>query len=109
MLISQQLFLLVIIIAFILFIWRIMSVKDLALIAAKKHCQEMDVQFLDGSVVQCGIKYVFSKFKPAIMQSYQFEFTTSGERRYIGWTTFKGRQKVSMELQPHTFPNQNFH
>jgi len=99
------LFLLVIFIALVIYIWQLLAIKDLAIAAAKKHCRDMDVQFLDGTVVQCGFRLrLKSGWRPVILQTYSFEFTTTGERRYLGWTTFRGRQRISMELQPHVFP-----
>ena len=99
------LFFLVIMAAIAAFIIRLLAVKDLAIAAAKKHCQAMDVQFLDGSVVQCGFRLrLKSGWKPIILQTYNFEFATTGDKRYIGWTTFRGRTQVSMELQPHSYP-----
>lgn len=99
-------FLLVVFAAIVIFAWRILAVKDLALVAAKKHCQTMDVQFLDGSVILTKIRVRRGPAgRPAIFQQFQFEFSTTGERRYLGWTEYAGKSMVSMELQAHTFPS----
>lgn len=103
---TQFLFWLVIGIGCIMGLWYLLAVKELAIAAAKKHCREMDVQFLDGSVVQCGFRLrLKSGWRLLLLQTYSFEFTTTGERRYLGWTTYNGRKRISMELQPHTFPD----
>jgi hypothetical protein len=99
------LFALVVFVGILATFWRLLAIKELALAGAKKHCQDMGVQFLDGSVVQCGFRVrLKSGWRLVVLQTFSFEFTTTGERRYIGWTTFSGRKRVSMELQPHVFP-----
>ena len=100
-------FFIVLLVALIAFIWRMLAVKELAIDAAKKHCRTMDVQFLDGTVTQCGLRLKrFNTGRVVLMQTFQFEFTPTGERRYLGWTTFIGRRMASMELQPHVIPDQ---
>ena len=99
------LFFLVVFAAVVAVVWRMLRVKEFAIAAAKKHCRDMDVQFLDGTVVQCGFKVrLQSGWRPVILQTFSFEFATTGEKRYLGWTTYRGRQRISMELQPHVFP-----
>ena len=100
------LFCVVIVAALVAFGWRLLAIKELAIAAAKQHCQTMDVQFLDGSVVQCGFRLRLKSWRPVILQTYSFEFATTGERRYLGWTTYRGQTRVSMELHPHTVPDQ---
>lgn len=98
-------FLFVIGIGSVIFLWRLLAVKELALAAAKSHCQSVGVQFLDGSVVLSSFKAHLNQHKrPAILQQYQFEFSTTGERRYLGWVNITGKKIISVELQPHSFP-----
>ena len=100
-------FVLVIFVGLMIFLWRQLAVKELALAAAKKHCLSMGVQFLDGSVVQDQFRIVRNRAgHPAILQSFQFEFSTTGEKRYLGWTEFSGRRMLSITLQPHAMPDQ---
>jgi len=100
------LFLLVLAAALMAIFWRLATIKEFAIVAAKKHCRDMDVQFLDGTVVQWGFRLRIRSWRPVVLQSYNFEFPTTGEKRYLGWTTFRGRRMESMELQPHVFPDQ---
>ncbi|MEX1032396.1 MAG: DUF3301 domain-containing protein [Cellvibrionaceae bacterium] len=79
-----------------------LAVKDLALASAKRHCKQMDVQFLDGSVVLAGVKLTRgSSGSIALAQRFEFEFTVTGEKRYRGETLFVGKRQISMQLEPH--------
>lgn len=88
-------------------VWfHLLAVKDLALAAAKRHCRQMGVQFLDGSVVLTGVKLTRSSSgSRALAQRFQFDFTVTGERRYRGQTVFVGKRQVSMQLDPHVEPH----
>ncbi len=100
-------FIFVVCIGLMILLWRLLAVKELALAAAKNHCQSMGVQFLDGSVVQNLFKIVRNTAgRPVVLQRFQFEFSTTGERRYLGWTEFSGRRMIKMELQAHAIPDQ---
>lgn len=84
-------------------IWLHMQrVRELALSAARRHCHEMDVQFLDGTVVLSRIRLGRNQEGTlALVQSFQFEFAVHGDRRYRGQTVFIGKRQLSMQLEPH--------
>lgn len=86
-----------------LLIWLHMQlVRELALAAARRHCQQMGVQFLDGTVVLSSVRLRRRQNgNLALAQRFRFEFTVHGDRRYRGETLFIGRQQVSMQLEPH--------
>jgi hypothetical protein len=78
------------------------SVRERALVASKNYCEQMGVQFLDGSVIRTGIRLTRAPSGTvALAQRFQFEFTVTGERRYRGEAIFVGNRQVSMRLEPH--------
>lgn len=84
-------------------IWLHMQlVRELALSAARRHCEQMGVQFLDSTVVRSGLRLSRSQSGSlALLQSFRFEFTVHGDRRYHGEAVFLGRRQISMQLEPH--------
>lgn len=97
-----ELVVIAIIVGAVLLWFHLLAVRDLALAAAKRHCEQMGVQFLDGSVVLTGMKLTrTSTGSRAIAQRFQFEFTVTGARRYHGETVFVGKRQARMHLEPH--------
>lgn len=84
-----------------------LRVREIALAAARKHCEQMTVQLLDQSV---GIHRVWLKRgadnKIHIWRNYQFEFTSTGAERYKGNIITLAGVIESIQLQPHKVPNQ---
>ncbi len=79
------------------------KIKQLALRASVKRCNEAGVQFLDHSVVLHRIgfrKNNASRWK--MIREYRFEFTSTGESRYIGRVILQGNYVVSSELEPYS-------
>lgn len=78
------------------------KVKQLALGASVRRCKEAGVQFLDHSVVLHRIGF---KKNPAkqwkLIREYRFEFTSTGENRYIGRVIMQGHHLLSSELEPY--------
>ncbi|HVL02327.1 MAG TPA: DUF3301 domain-containing protein [Dongiaceae bacterium] len=82
--------------------WHLSNVRELALRAAQRHCTEMGVQFLDGSVAPDGVRFVRNRSGTlTLLQKFRFEFTTSGDKRYGGRAELIGRRVIKMELEPH--------
>ena len=81
------------------------AVREIALAAARAHCNEMNVQLLDQSV---GIHRVWLKRgddnKIHIWRNYQFEFTSTGNERYKGHIITLGKVVESTQLQAHKLP-----
>ncbi|MDQ7049547.1 MAG: DUF3301 domain-containing protein [Enterobacterales bacterium] len=78
------------------------KLKQLALGVSIKRCNEAGVQFLDHSVVLHRIgfrKNTSNKWK--MIREYRFEFTSTGEHRYIGRIILQGHHLVSTELEPY--------
>ncbi len=78
------------------------KMKQLALGASIKRCNEAGVQFLDHSVVMHRIgfrKNASNQWK--MIREYRFEFTSTGEHRYVGRVILQGHYLVSTELEPY--------
>lgn len=84
--------------------WYLSDVREAALRAAQRHCAEMGVQFLDGSVMPDGVRLIRNRTGALVLlQKFRFEFTTSGDERYCGRAQLVGRRVMKMELEPHRF------
>jgi len=101
----SEILVIALIVAAVVIWFRMLAVKERALIAAKRHCAEMGVQFLDDSVVMSGLTLLRNHRSGslAIAQRFRFEFTVTGDRRYRGETVYVGHQQISMHLEPHIF------
>lgn len=77
-------------------------VRELALAAARRHCEQMGVQFLDSTVLLSGLRLGRNpRGTVALVQRFRFEFTVHGDRRYRGEAVYLGRRQISMQLEPH--------
>lgn len=82
--------------------WRGYAVKEVALRATRQHCNDMQVQLLDESVVMRGLwlkRDAGGSLR--VRRSYEFEFTSTGDERYHGCTVMLGPRVQSIQLQPH--------
>lgn len=77
-------------------------IRELAYQAVKKHCLAMDVQMLDDCVAlsRFALKRDESG-KLRIIRTFQFEFSASGNDRYIGFITLMGRRIESIQMAPY--------
>ena len=78
--------------------WNAQGVKHRAFTEAKKHCQKMDVQFLDDSVVLKRLRLSKSGGNLHWQRCYQFEFSSTFDDRYTGEIILLGRQVVKIDL-----------
>ena len=77
--------------------------KQLAVIAGKRRCREAGVQFLDHTVVQSQLRLKRDASKRwRFLREYQFEFTSTGEQRYVGRVVLQGYHVVVTELEAFT-------
>lgn len=78
------------------------AVKERALAAVIKHCQDMEVQMLDDYVA---LNYVGFKRDESgairIARRFSFEFSSSGAERYQGQITLLGRKVVAIQMEPY--------
>ncbi len=87
-----------------LFLWRTYEIKQIAHRLAKRHCRELEVQFLDDSVVlrRIRLKRHANSFI-SFSRTFSFEFATIGDARYQGEIIFTGFKLQSIELEPYRF------
>ena len=78
------------------------AIHSFALASARRHCQDLDVQLLDQTVVLRGLRFGRrTSGSVCLITKYVFEFSTTGERRYKGVMEFAGKKRLSIELEPH--------
>ncbi len=78
------------------------KIKQTAFAAVKKYCQQMEVQFLDESIVLRAIWFKKDKRNNIrLWRSYVFEFSSTGDDRYRGRVVILGNDVESLELEPH--------
>ena len=87
----------------VVFYWvHALRTKEVALKVAEKHCEEMEVQFLDQSVY---LKRLWFKRNDvghlSLWREFYFEFTVSGDDRYFGRVTLLGKKITAVQLDPH--------
>jgi hypothetical protein len=76
--------------------------KELAVSAAERHCEQMQVQFLDQTAFLKKVKFKRNdKGHLGIMREYYFEFTVTGEDRYFGHVFMQGNRLQQVNLDPH--------
>ncbi|MBT8139505.1 MAG: DUF3301 domain-containing protein [Gammaproteobacteria bacterium] len=93
-----------------LYFYSALRVRELATVAARKRCTELGVQFLDQSVSANGIALRSSvaastTSKRTLERRYRFEFTSTGDERYVGLVTMLGNRVSAIELEPHRMPD----
>ncbi len=71
---------------------------------AMSHCRELNLQFLDYSMVIVGFRPVRDAGRFAFRRSYQFEFASAGDRRYTGRLVLIGMTLKSIELETYRLP-----
>ena len=89
-------------ISFMMLWWNAQGIKQIALSAVKRHCKTMDVQLLDEGVVLRGFwlkRDATGNMK--LWRSYNFEFTSTGNERYLGRIVLLGRRVEEVHLEPH--------
>ena len=84
--------------------WRAKAIKDYVLSAAKNHCQHMDVMLLDDAVYLRGLWFKRDRQgQLRVWRRFLFDFTTTGEERYLGRIIMLGQRVEHIELQAHRF------
>jgi hypothetical protein len=73
---------------------------------AISHCAQLGLQLLDDSMVITGLWPVRRHNGLVLRRSYQFEFASTGDRRYQGKLILEGVKLVSIELEAYKLPGQ---
>ena len=90
-----------------LYLWRSGQFKGRARQLAKAHCEQLELQLLDDSMVIVGLWPLRNASGRLVLKrSYQFEFASTGDRRYTGKIVLKGLKLQSIELETYKLPPQ---
>ncbi|WP_251358196.1 DUF3301 domain-containing protein [Kangiella sp. TOML190] len=77
------------------------TVRESAYRAAQQACQESQVQNLDGYVALKSLYFGRNnENKLRLLKRYQFEFTTTGSKRYLGHIIMQGKFPIIVEMEP---------
>ena len=86
--------------------WQSGKFKGRARELASRHCQDLNLQLLDQSVVITGYWPARNTNANFVMRRiYQFEFTSTGQRRYQGIIVLLGLQLNTIELEAYIIPD----
>ncbi len=84
--------------------WRSKAIKDYVLQAARDYCKAMDVMLLDDAVYLRGLWFKRDdRGSLRVWRRFLFDFTTTGEERYMGRIIMLGPRIIQRELEPHRF------
>ena len=71
------------------------------------HCRQLDLQLLDHSMVIIGLWPVRRSNGLVFRRTYQFEFASTGDRRYQGKLIMEGIRLISIDLEAYKLPEQD--
>lgn len=87
-------------------LWHGHGLREHALASARRHCQRLDIELLDGNVAFRRLAIVRDGAgHRRLARLYDFEFTVTGEQRLNGSITLFGRQVGRIELDAHPLPD----
>jgi len=85
--------------------WNSWKFKGRALGLTLEHCSQLNLQLLDQSMVIRGIwPERNAGGKMALRRTYQFEFTSTGEQRYMGQIILTGMKLKSIDFEAYKIP-----
>ena len=86
--------------------WQSGKFKGRARELASRYCQQLNLQLLDYSMVITGYWPVRdASGNIVIRRTYQFEFTSTGERRHQGIIVLLGQHIKSIDLEAYIIPD----
>ncbi|MDH3760186.1 MAG: DUF3301 domain-containing protein [Gammaproteobacteria bacterium] len=89
-----------------LYWWQSGVYKGRARDLATAHCQQLGLQLLDQSMVIVGFWPLRGRSGRLVFRrSYQFEFSSVGDRRYQGKLVLEGMLLKSIELEAYSLPD----
>ncbi len=74
---------------------------ELAREAGRRACISADVQFLDDTVSISSLSLSRYSGRLALVRTYRFEFSDTGDRRLDGEVTLKGHRLESVRMDPY--------
>lgn len=82
--------------------WSLNSLKQLAFSQAARRCRESNVQILDSTI---SLKRLWwrrnDRGRIALWTLHEFEFSSTGARRYRGTVVMLGKRTELIDLEPH--------
>ena len=88
-----------------LYWWQSGLFKGRARQLANTHCRQLELQLLDQSMVIIGFWPIRGDSgRLMFRRSYQFEFSSTGDRRYQGKLILEGIHLKSIELEAYKLP-----
>ena len=91
--------------AAVLYLWHSDPFKALARELASRYCADLELQLLDQSVVIRGLWPARDDDgRLRLRRTYQFEFASTGDRRYQGIIVLLGLRVQSIELETYRLP-----
>lgn len=88
-----------------LFVWYVLAsreVKERAVRAAHRHCDDLSLKLLDQTVVLAKLRLGKDAGRGiSLIRDYKFDFSSTGNDRYVGRIRMKGPRVESIYLDPH--------
>lgn len=76
--------------------------REIGIAAARQACQAEELQFLDDTVAQNGLRWVRNQQGRLILQrSFAFEYSCNGNDRHPGLVALQGHQVVLLQTGNH--------
>ncbi len=89
-----------------LYWWQSGLFKGRARQLATEHCRQLDLQLLDQSMVITGFWPIRNSTGILVFRRrYQFEFSSTGDRRYRGELILEGMVLKSINLEAYKLPD----
>ncbi|WP_105101442.1 DUF3301 domain-containing protein [Microbulbifer pacificus] len=83
------------------YFWSGMAAKDRVRRIVKAHCTDSGIQLLDDTVMLVRTRLKRDKSgQVRLLRQYEFEFTSTGERRYSGIAVLHGQRVSQIQLSP---------
>ena len=97
-------------IAFIYYWLDSIRAKEIATLHARQSCKKVLLEFLDDTVLMKKVRLRRnSNGQVAIYREYEFEFTSTGERRYKGQVRLLGQHLIDTWMEPYKFEEEITH
>jgi len=89
-----------VVVAFAALLFNHINISRFAASAARRYCEQHNLQFLDQNVVLTGMLLRRSRHQLfAIERSYRFEFSSIGDHRYSGKVILLSKRLQHIELE----------
>lgn len=88
--------------------WRQLKNRTQALQAIKNHCEQLELQLLDETLIQRSLRFrKMENGKRYLVRAYEFEFAVSGAKRYKGIGYFSSGRSLGFELDAYEITRQD--